>query len=72
MVRRCKQEGVSRTGFVYNFRVILQVHIACQDYIALGMGTCDRLVVWMMAEMLAVKVLFEVAATGEGFQASTN
>jgi len=49
--------------------MVLQMHFAVQGYVASGMGTHDRLTVRMMAEMLSMKVFFEVAATGESPQA---
>ncbi len=49
--------------------MILQMHCAVQGSIAPGMGTYDRLTVRMVAEMLAMEVLFEVAATRESLQA---
>lgn len=47
------------------FHMILKIHFPCKGNVALGMGTRDRFIVGMMAEMLAVEVLLEVAATRE-------
>jgi len=64
-----ESEGGSRGGFVHHVCMVLQMHFVCQDSFTLGMGTCDRLTVQMVAEMLAMEVLFEVVTTGESFQA---
>ena len=48
--------------------MILQMHCAGQDHVALGVGTRDLLTVRMVAEMLAAEVLLEVAARREGLQ----
>ena len=54
---------------MYQCRMILQVHCAVQGNVATGMRTCNRLMVWMVAEVLAMEVLLEVAATSESLQA---
>ena len=51
--------------------MILQIHFTCKDNVALGMGTRDRLIVGMIAEMLAMEVLLEAAANRERLQAVT-
>ena len=53
--------GLSRY-FMYYFRMILQVHFACQGSITSQMGACDRLIFWMMAEVFTLEVLVQVAA----------
>ena len=45
--------------------MILQIHCAVQHHIAPGMGTRDWLTGRMVAEMLAVEVLLEVATSRE-------
>ncbi|KAI4089535.1 MAG: hypothetical protein L6R37_008028, partial [Teloschistes peruensis] len=47
----------------------LQMHCAVQDHVAPGIGARDRLTVGMVAEMLAMKMLLEVAASRECLQA---
>ena len=47
------------------------MHYAVQDHVALGMGTHDWLTVRMVAKMLAMEVLLEVAASRESLQAIT-
>jgi len=54
---------------VHHFCMILEVHFSCQGNVAPGIGACYRLTVRMVAEMLAMEVLFEVAVTGESPQA---
>lgn len=49
--------------------MVLQVHCAVQDHVAPGVWARDRLTVGMVAEVLAMEVLFEVAATCESLQA---
>ena len=53
-------------------RIVLQMHFASQFDIALRMGVRDGLTFWMVAEMLAMVALFEVAASRESFQAITD
>lgn len=48
------------------------MHFASQCNVAPGMEACDGLTFWMVAEMLAMEVLFEVAASRESFQAITD
>ena len=48
------------------------MHFASQFDITPGMGARDGLTFWMVAEMLAMGVLFEVAANRESFQAITD
>jgi len=50
---------------VHHFCMILQVHFLCQGSFALGMGTCDGLMVRMVAEVLTMEMLLQVAATRE-------
>ena len=45
------------------------MHFASQFDVAPGMGARDWLTVWMVAEMLAMEVLLEVAASRECLQA---
>ena len=54
---------------MYQCRMILQVHCAVQGSVATGMRTRNRLVVRMVAEVLALEVLLEIAATSESLQA---
>ena len=49
--------------------MILQMHCALQGYVASGIETRDRLTVGMVAEMLTMEVLLEVAASREYLQA---
>lgn len=49
--------------------MVLHMHFAVQALVALGMRAHDRLTVRIVAQMFAMEVLFEVAATGKGFQA---
>lgn len=49
--------------------MILQVHYAVQGNVATGMRTGNRLMDRMVAEVLAMEVLLEVAATSESLQA---
>ena len=65
----CPQPRRSSAGFVHQLSMILQKHCAVQDHVAPGMGARDWLTVWMVAEMLAMEVLFEVAASRESLQA---
>ena len=51
--------------------MILQIHCAVEDHVAPGVGARNRLTVWMMAEMLAIEVLLEIAATPESLQANS-
>ena len=51
--------------------MILQILYAVQDHAAPGMGTHDKLTVRMVAKMLAMEVLLEVAASRESLQAIT-
>ena len=48
--------------------MILQMYGAIQDNVAPGMGTCDCPTGRMVAEMLAMEVLLEVASRCESFQ----
>ena len=52
--------------------MILQKHCTVQDHVAPRMGARDWLTIRMVAEMLAMEVLFEVAASRESFQAITD
>ncbi len=60
-------EGRSRSGggLVHHFCMALQMYFVVQGHVAPGMGTHDRLTVQIVAEMLAMEVLFKVAATSE-------
>ena len=51
--------------------MILQMHYAVQDHVAPGMGTHDWLTVRMVAKMLMMEVLLEVAASRESLQVIT-
>ena len=51
--------------------MILQMYYAVQDHVAPGMGIHDWLTVRMMAKMLAMEVLLEVAASRESLQVIT-
>jgi len=64
-----ESEGGSRGGFVHYICMILQVHFSCQGSFAPGMRTRNRLMVRMVAEMLTMEMLLQVAAAGESFQA---
>lgn len=55
----------SRGGLVHHFCMVLQMHFIVQGHVVPGMGTYDRLTVQIVAEVLAMEVLFEVATTGE-------
>ena len=46
--------------------MILEMHFAFKGDVAPGMGIRDRLIVGVITEMLAVKVLFEVAVSPKG------
>ena len=46
-------------------RMVLQLHFARQFDVAPGMGARDWLTVWIVAEMLAMEVLPEVATSRE-------
>jgi len=50
---------------VHHFCMVLQMHFIVQGHVVPGMGTYDRLTVQIVAEVLAMEVLFEVATTGE-------
>ena len=52
--------------------MVLQMHFASQFDIAPGMGARNGLTLWMVAEMIAMEVPFEVAANRESFQAITD
>jgi hypothetical protein len=69
--RRSIPEGRSRLGrgLMHYFCMVLQMHFVVQGHIAPRMGIYDRLTVRIVAEMLAMEVLFEVATTRESFQA---
>lgn len=58
-----------QVGVLCTTSMVLQVHFACQGHVAPGMVTHDRLTVRMVAEMLAMEVLFEVATTRKSLQA---
>ena len=49
-------------------RHLEQMHCPIQDQVASGMGTGNRLTVRMVAKMLAMEVLLEVAARRGGLQ----
>ncbi len=49
--------------------MILQVHYAFQGSFAPGMRTRNRLMVRMVAEMLTMEMLLQVAAAGKSLQA---
>ena len=49
--------------------MILQVHCVVQGNVATGMRTRNRLMVRIVAEVLAMEVLLKVAATSESLQA---
>ncbi len=53
---------------MHHLSMILQIHYAFEDHVASGVGTRDRLTVWMVAEMLAMEVLLQVAARRERLQ----
>ena len=52
--------------------MVLQMRFASQFDVAPGMGARGWLIFWMVAEMLAMEVLFEVAASRESLQAITD
>jgi len=52
----CESEGGSRGGFVHHFCMILQVHFPCQGSFAPRMGTCDGLMIRMVAEVADVNI----------------
>ena len=52
--------------------MILQRLFASQCDVGSGMGARDGLTFWMVAEIFAMEVLFEVAAGRESFQAITD
>lgn len=54
---------------MHDFGMILQMHCAVQGTVALGKGTRGGLTAQMVAEMLAVERLFEIAMTGKNLQA---
>ena len=49
--------------------MILQVHCVVQGNVVTGMRIPNRLMVRMVAEVLAMEVLLKVAATSESLQA---
>lgn len=51
--------------------MILQIHCAVEDHVAPGVGARNRLTVRMMAEMLAMEILLEIAVTRESLQANS-
>ncbi len=55
---------------MHQFRMILQVYFAFQGSFAPRMRAYDRLPVRMMAKVLPIEVLFQVAVAVEGLQAS--
>ncbi len=56
---------------MHHFGIVLQIHFAVEGSVAPGIGVYDRLIIRMVAEILAIEVHFEVAATSESFQASS-
>ena len=62
------KETESSADLVDLFHMILKIHFTCEGNVALRMGTRDRLIVGMMAEMFAMDVLLEIAASPENFQ----
>ena len=52
--------------------MVLQLHFASQFDVAQWIGARDRLTFWMVAEMPAIEVLFEVTASRESLKAITN
>lgn len=50
---------------MHHLSIILQIHCAIQEDVAPRIEAHDWLTVRIMAEMLTVEVLFEVAATRE-------
>ena len=45
--------------------MILQIYCALQGHVVSGIGARDRLIVGMVAEMLAMEMLLKVAASRE-------
>ncbi len=56
------KEAESSGCLMYHFRVVLQMLCAIQADVAPRMGARDRLTVRMVAKMLAIEMLLEVAA----------
>ncbi len=59
----CRHPRRSRARFVHHLSMVLQMRCAVQYHVAPGMGARDWLTVGMVAEMLAMEVLLEVAAS---------
>jgi hypothetical protein len=54
-----------RGGLVDHFCMVLKMHLVLEINVAPRMGACNRLPVWMMAEVLPIEVQFQIAMTGE-------
>ncbi len=52
-----------------HFGMVLQMPCAIQGNVAPGMRTRNRLMVRMVAEVLTMEMLLQIAATGESLQA---
>ena len=64
------KEAGSSGCLMYHFRMVLQMLCAIQADVAPRMGARDRLTVRMVAKMLAMEMLLEVAARRECLQAN--
>ena len=53
---------------MHHHSMVLQMHCAVQDHVALGMEARNWLTIRMVAEMLTMEVLLEVAARRESLQ----
>lgn len=70
LVKECTEVSgaPSSGGFVHHLCMILQMHCAVQGHVAPGMRARYQLTVRMVAKMLAMEVLLEVAARRESLQ----
>jgi len=56
---------------MHHFCMALQMRFIVEGSVAMVIGAYEPLIVWMVAEILAMEVHFEVAAIGDSFQASS-